>query len=251
MKIFADCNQLAHALDNLAEFYDQMLLVPHFTQWVAALSASLKSNADVSLKQVPIDFVVDSVSAALASFAIFVVSPEAACLSEADFLRAAAKTLAIDTDEVTRDCQRAQMADRFLTAYKQHGCSNPPAPKPVAVQPVQSGAKAGDKDKSADNKRKREEKAAKAAKATTAGAQPSAGASGGGNKTPRGLCYSFACKFFSVPNHKGCTYLGCGNEHPPWSLPMTTAEKDKIKGDVAPMSNVPLREKLLQAIDDA
>jgi hypothetical protein len=246
MKVFADCNQLAHALDNFAEFYDQMLLVPHFTDWVAPLSASLKSNADVSLKQVPIDFVVDCVSAALANLAIFVVSPEAASLSEGDFLQAAAVTLAMDTDKVTRDCQRAQMADRFLAEYKQHGCSNPPAPKPAPVKPP--GAKAADKDKSADNKRKREEKAAKAA---TTGAQPAAGSSGGGSKNPRGLCYSFACKFFSVPNHKGCTFVGCSNEHPPWSLPMTTAEKDKIKGDVATMSNVPLRDKLIQAITDA
>jgi hypothetical protein len=107
MKVFTDCNQLAHALDNLAEFYDQMLLVPHFTQWIAPLSASLKSNADVSLKQVPIDFVVDCVSAALASMAIFLVSPEAASLSDVDFLREAATTLAIDTDKVTRYCQRA------------------------------------------------------------------------------------------------------------------------------------------------
>ena len=140
------------------------------------------------------------------------------------------------------------MADRLLAAYKQHGCSNPPTSKPAAVQPVQPGAKAGDKDKSADKKRKRDEKAARAA---TSAAQSSAGASGGGSKNPRGLCYSFACKFFSVPNHKGCTFAGCSNEHPSWSLPMTTVEKDKIKGDVAPMSNVPLRDKLIQAIDDA
>ena len=56
------------------------------------------------------DFVVDCVSAALASMAIFVVSPKAASLCDGDFLQAAAATLVIDTDKVTRDCQRAQMA---------------------------------------------------------------------------------------------------------------------------------------------
>jgi hypothetical protein len=122
MKVFVDCNQLAHALDNMAEFFDQMFLVTHFTGWIAPLSASLKSNADISLKQVPIDFVVDRVSAALASLAIFVVSPEAACQNEADFLAAAAQCLALDTEKVARDCQRAQMADRTLTEFKQHGC---------------------------------------------------------------------------------------------------------------------------------
>jgi hypothetical protein len=248
MKIFGDCSQLAHALDNLAKFYDQMLLVPHFTQWIAPLSAALKSNADVSLKQVPIDFVVDCVSAALASMAIFVVSPEAASLSDADFLQATAATLAIDTDKVTRDCQRAQMADRFLAEYKQHGCSNPPAPKPAAVKPVQPKENTGDKDKGGDKKRKRDDKATKG---TTTAALSSAGATGSGSKTPRGLCYSFACKFFSVHNHKGCTFVGCSNEHPSWSLLTTPVEKDKIKGDVGPMPNVPLRDKLIQAIDDA
>jgi hypothetical protein len=147
----------------LAEFYDQMLLVPHFTHWITPLSAALKSNADVFLKQVPIDFVVDCVSAALASMTVFVVSPEAASLSDGDFLQAAAVTLAIDTDKVTRDCQRAQMADRFLAEYKQHGCSNPPAPKPAAVKPVQPKENTGDKDKGGDKKRKRDDKATKGA----------------------------------------------------------------------------------------
>jgi hypothetical protein len=142
------------------------------------------------------------------------------------------------------------MADRFLAEYKQHGCSNPPVSKPVVVKPVQPGATNGDKDKDkrTEKKRKRDEKTLRS---TASAAQASAGASGSGSKATRGLCYSFACKFFSVPNHKGCTFVGCSNEHPSWSLPMTTAEKDKIKGDVGPMSNVPLRDKLIQAIDDA
>ena len=248
MKIFVDCNQLAHALDNLAEFFDQMFLVTHFTGWIAPLSASLKSNADVSLKQVPIDFVVDRVSAALAGLAIFVVSPEAASLSEPDFLAAAARCLALDTEKVARDCQRAQMADRTLAEFKQHGCSNPPTLKPVADKPPKGAAVTTDKDKTntLDKKRKREEKAAR-----TAAAQSSASGSGSGSKTPRGLCFAFACKFFSVPHHKGCTYKPCHNEHPAWTLPMTDGEKDKIKGVIAPMTNVQLRDKLTQAITDA
>jgi len=248
MKVFVDCNQLAHALDNMAEFFDQMFQVTHFTGWIAPLSASLKSNADISLKQVPIDFVVDRVSAALASLAIFVVSPEAACQNEADFLTAAAQCLALDTEKVARDCQRAQMADRTLTEFKQHGCSNPAALKPVADKTAKVVAGATDVDKTKEKaKRKREEKATR-----TVTAQTAAGGSNGGSKTPRGLCFAFACKFFSVLNHKGCTYNPCHSEHPStWSLPMADAEKDRIKGLCATMMNVNLRDKLIQAITDA
>jgi hypothetical protein len=246
MKVFLDCNQLAHALDNMAEFFDQMLLVQHFTSWIAPLSASLKSNADISLKQVPIDFVVDRVSAALAALAIFVVSPEAASLNEPDFLATAAKCLALDTEKIARDCQRAQMGDRTLAEFKQHGCSNPPSLKPVAEKLPKVVAGAADKETGKDKKRKREEQAAR-----TAVAQSSAGGSTSGSKNPRGLCFAFACKFFSVPNHKGCTFNPCRNEHPAWTLPMSDGEKDKIKGVVTPMTNVQLREKLLQAITDA
>ena len=49
-------------------------------------------------------------------------------------------------------------------------------------------------------------------------------------QTPPRFVLLLGQQVFLSPNHKGCTYVGCGNEHPPWSLPMTTAEKDKIKG---------------------
>ena len=109
-------------------------------------------------------------------------------------------------------------------------------------------AGATDVDKAKEKaKRKREEKVAK-----TVAAQTATGGTGSGSKTPRGLCFAFACKFFSVTNHKGCTYNPCYNEHPTtWSLPMTDGEKDRIKGLCAPLNNVNLRDKLIQAITDA
>ena len=138
------------------------------------------------------------------------------------------------------------MADRFLAEYNHHGSGNPAASKPVVVKPIQPGENAGNKDKRADKKRKMDEKALRA---TTSPVQLSAGATGSGNKTPQGLCYSFACNFFSVPNQKGCTFVGSGNEHPPLLPPH--AGQDNIKGNDASMSSVPLRDKLIQQINDA
>ena len=110
-----------------------------------------------------------------------------------------------------------------------------------------AGATDKDKTQALDKKRKREDKAARAA-----AAQSSASGPGSGSKTPRGLYFAFVCKFFSVANHKGCTYNPCYNEHPTtWSLPMTDGEKDRIKGLCAPLNNVNLRDKLYQAITDA
>ena len=128
MRVFTSCDQLATAVDTMAEYYNRTLNVTMFTTFVQKLRADLQSNADASLKTIPIDFVVEAVSGAFLKWALFVTGTAAKGLTQEAFIEQACDKLNLSPEQVASDCIRAKLNDHDLTQYKQRGSSNPVVP---------------------------------------------------------------------------------------------------------------------------
>jgi hypothetical protein len=237
MVVFADCDQLAKAVERMAEFYDAGLGITIVEPIVRKLVVALKSNADTAFKTIPIDFVVEAVSVALAKLAVFILSPPALVLTEEQFVERAATIVDLKSQDVAGECMRMQLSDRDLKAYKQRGTGNV-----VVVAKLAEKTKFSDKvakDGAPPKKTRLTSKPAGGVVAT------SGAAGGGGASQSSGLCYKYTAHFFKVDGSGPCDNTPC-RQHPTWALPIP---KDEIKGQLATMQNKPFRDKILAAID--
>ena len=242
MRVFTSCDQLATAVDTMAEYYNRTLNVTMFTTFVQKLRADLQSNADASLKTIPIDFVVEAVSGAFLKWALFVTGTAAKGLTQEAFIEQACDKLNLSPEQVASDCIRAKLNDHDLTQYKQRGSSNPVVPT-VPKATNKQGGKEGWESSTKDNKRLRvQEKAKKPGAGSTGGVT-----AGGGGASTRGLCYLYTAHYFKVEDSKPCKWPVCRNTHPDWKA--GAVPKAEIKAQLIDMSNVSFRDKIYAAID--
>jgi hypothetical protein len=237
MAVFADCDQLAKAVERLAEFYDAGLGISVMEPIVRKLVVALKSNADTAFKTIPIDFVVEAVSVALAKMAVFILSPPALVLTEEQFVERAAAIVDLKAQVVAVECMRMQLGDRDLKAYKQRGTGNAVVLAKVAkkIKLTEKVVKEGPPSK----------KPRLTVKPAGGAASTSGSAGGGGASQSSGLCYKYTAHFFKVDGSGPCDNTPC-RQHPVWALPVP---KDEIKGQLVAMQNKPFRDKILAAID--
>ena len=238
MQVFTSCDQLARALEIMAEFYDRGLGIVLFAPIIHNLVVELKSNADASFRAMPIDFIVEEVSVALASLAVFTSSIPAAAMTEDQYVDAATKIMELEPTTVGNKCLMAQLGDRNLARYKQRGTGNP-----VVIPKVQEKRPAPDTGKAEDPQKKK--RGADKLKPAGGGGASSSSASGSGGTTIPGLCFTHAAHFFKVVGCNPCTKSPC-REHPDWTQPIP---KEEIKKSLVAMQNKAFRDKIFAAVD--